>query len=465
MKSAQTATSAVAEIDAAADEHQALVERIASSQTFWKSQKLREFFLFVCDCSSRKGASEEVKEQQIGVHVFHRRPGYNTSEDSIVRVQARELRKRLATYFETEGKHEPLIITIPKGGYLPVFIPAESRDQVERESEISSRPEPELVSHAVSITNSPTAGHFSHAQWAVLAVFGGALLFSAGWLFSAMARRPSPDVVQAIATHRAFSFYDDLLGSIGRNSNNTLLVLSNPKVLLYSGADSLGTTRLLGSSLVSVPPELRKQLTDARNLGEDTNQPTYLAIESNTYTGMGEAANAYNIGRLMTLIGRSVRLTQGRFLNWDAAMQQNLIVLGSPDINTWTHGNLSSSTFVFVASGIRNNAPLQGEKALYPISYDSSGHPTEDYGLISMSTTAAGSRVLMLAGRASAGTYGVGDFFTNPDQMRVVYERLKAASQGKAFPNTWEALIHIKIRDDLPVDTTLVTVRTTGPSQ
>jgi len=463
MKSAQTAASAAAEMDA--DEHQALVERIASSQTFGNSQKLREFFLFVCDCSSRKVARENVKEQQIGVHVFHRRPGYNTSEDSIVRVQARELRKRLAVYFETEGRHESVIITIPKGGYLPVFIPAESPDKVEHETEISSGPESELVPPVSSTADIVSVARLSRIRWTIFVILGGSLLFSAGWLLSTETRKPSWAAAQVIATQKAYSFYEDLLGPIGRN-NNTLLVLSNPKVLLYSsGEDSLGPTKIPGSSLVPVPIELRRLLTDARNLGEDDNQPTYLEIENSTYTGMGEAANAFNIGRLMALMGRSVRLTQGRFLNWDAAMRDNLIVLGSPNINTWTHGNLTSGNFTFASNGIRNNAPLPNEKALYPISYDASGHPLEDYGIISMSTTAAGSRVLVLAGRLSAGTYGVGNFFTDPDQMRAVYEKLKAARPGKAFPNTWEVLIHIKVRDDLPVDATLVAVKATGQSQ
>jgi hypothetical protein len=48
----------------------ALIERVASSQTFRKSQKLREFFRFVCECAIRHGDYAEVKEQQIGVHVW-----------------------------------------------------------------------------------------------------------------------------------------------------------------------------------------------------------------------------------------------------------------------------------------------------------------------------------------------------------------------------------------------------------
>jgi len=466
MKSAQTAGFPVAEMDSLQVERLALVERVVLSQTFQKTQKLREFLQFVCDCSIRRGLGEDVKEQQIGVHVFHRRPDYNTSEDSIVRVQARELRKRLTTYFETEGKNEPVVITIPKGGYLPVFVSSVSMDQAERESSTNQaeresarglESEAELISRNGSVAGRASAAHRHPAQWAIMAL-GGVLLFVGGWEM----RKILPATSQATATQQLYSFYEPLLGPIGRTDSNTLLVLSNPKVLLYAGIDSLGTNdKPLRSSLVPVPPELGKQLADARNLGEDVSQPVYLEIQNSTYTGMGEAANAYNIGRIMSLMGRSVRLTQGRFLNWGTAMRENLIVLGNPDINAWTHGNLASSNFVFVMNGIRNSTPLPGEKPVYEISLNSIGHPVEDYGLVSMSTSASGSRVLILAGRTSAGTYGTGDFFTNPDKMRIAYEKLSDMTQGKPFPKNWEVLIRIKIRDDIPVDTTLVTVRLT----
>jgi len=64
----------------------------------------------------------------------------------------------------------------------------------------------------------------------------------------------------------------------------------------------------------------------------------------------------------MFSLGRSVRLTQGRFLNWDAAMKENLIVLGNPDINAWTHSNLLSSNFVSrgTESIIPNLYPVKG---------------------------------------------------------------------------------------------------------
>ncbi|MBV9612725.1 MAG: hypothetical protein JO091_09635, partial [Acidobacteriaceae bacterium] len=66
---------------------------------------------------------EAATEQQIGIHVFGRPFGYNPNEDNIVRSQARLLRLKLEHHFAHEGLDEALIITIPKGQYLPVFTP------------------------------------------------------------------------------------------------------------------------------------------------------------------------------------------------------------------------------------------------------------------------------------------------------------------------------------------------------
>jgi hypothetical protein len=62
-----------------------------------------------------------LTEQQVGVAVFNRPPGYDTSADTIVRVQASEIRKRLKHYFAGEGLEEPIVMDLPRGSYVPVF--------------------------------------------------------------------------------------------------------------------------------------------------------------------------------------------------------------------------------------------------------------------------------------------------------------------------------------------------------
>src|ERR1035437_770008 len=99
-----------------------LAKRVSDAPQLRKSPRLREFLLFVCD-RALQDRQDEIREQQIGCTVFGRRPEYNTSEDNIVRVEARKLRMRLEEYFTSEGRGEPVLIEIPKGSYVPIFTP------------------------------------------------------------------------------------------------------------------------------------------------------------------------------------------------------------------------------------------------------------------------------------------------------------------------------------------------------
>jgi len=104
-----------------ADPRWELVQRVSTGSTFEKSHRLRAFFLYVCRCAL-DGQPEAATEQQIGIHVFDRPPGYNPNEDNIVRSHARLLRLKLEHHFSNEGKDEPVIIEIPKGQYLAAFV-------------------------------------------------------------------------------------------------------------------------------------------------------------------------------------------------------------------------------------------------------------------------------------------------------------------------------------------------------
>ena len=102
------------------DDRSELVRRVAASSTFEKSTRLRAFLVHVCRCAL-ENRPEAATEHQIAIHVYDRTSGYNPNEDNIVRSQARLLRMKLDHYFATDGLDEPVIISIPKGRYLPVF--------------------------------------------------------------------------------------------------------------------------------------------------------------------------------------------------------------------------------------------------------------------------------------------------------------------------------------------------------
>jgi hypothetical protein len=98
----------------------ALLERVAASPQLRRAARLQEL-LFYIGKRSLKDGSESVHEQQIGMEVFRRPKGYDTSADNIVRTNVSDLRKRIEAYFEADGGDETLVMEIPRGSYVPVF--------------------------------------------------------------------------------------------------------------------------------------------------------------------------------------------------------------------------------------------------------------------------------------------------------------------------------------------------------
>jgi hypothetical protein len=99
-----------------------LLERIAASDSFQKSKRLRDLLLYLGE-RSLQDPHCTLREQEIGVEVFGRPPDYDTSHDTLVRVHVSQLRKKLQEFFAAEGRKEPVVIEIPKGSYVPVFRP------------------------------------------------------------------------------------------------------------------------------------------------------------------------------------------------------------------------------------------------------------------------------------------------------------------------------------------------------
>jgi hypothetical protein len=71
----------------------------------------------------------EITEFQIAIEVFGRSEKlFDASRDSIARVEAYRLRKRLKEFYEADGKDHSTAISIPAGSYVPSFIHREGSE-------------------------------------------------------------------------------------------------------------------------------------------------------------------------------------------------------------------------------------------------------------------------------------------------------------------------------------------------
>jgi len=68
------------------------------------------------------GTTDRIKERTIGVELFGRETSYDTGQDSIVRVAANDVRRRLNEHYERLGAAAPAVrISLPPGCYIPEF--------------------------------------------------------------------------------------------------------------------------------------------------------------------------------------------------------------------------------------------------------------------------------------------------------------------------------------------------------
>jgi len=100
------------------------LQAVLRSQLFVRSPTLAHLLSYLCE-KKFAGESEQIKEYSIALDVFGRHDSFDQDTDSIVRVQANRLRKRLAEYYGGEGARDSLRIAIPIGQYVPTFEKAE----------------------------------------------------------------------------------------------------------------------------------------------------------------------------------------------------------------------------------------------------------------------------------------------------------------------------------------------------
>jgi hypothetical protein len=97
------------------------VDAVLASGIFNRAPNLALLMKYVCE-KYFDGSAGEIKEYNIAVDALGRRPDFDQKRDSIVRVEAHRLRKRLKEYYEGQGSLHELQIEIPSGQYTPKFI-------------------------------------------------------------------------------------------------------------------------------------------------------------------------------------------------------------------------------------------------------------------------------------------------------------------------------------------------------
>ncbi|UIY27692.1 hypothetical protein LZK76_33645 (plasmid) [Rhizobium leguminosarum] len=96
------------------------LDRILSSRDFDLPQRARRFLQFIIE-ETLDGRGGYLKAFTIAQVVFGRDASFDAQSDPCVRVEASRIRRELERYYLLEGSQDDVVITIPKGTYVPSF--------------------------------------------------------------------------------------------------------------------------------------------------------------------------------------------------------------------------------------------------------------------------------------------------------------------------------------------------------
>jgi hypothetical protein len=149
--------------------------RLLAHPLFANSKRYPALLAYVVE-QTLLGNASDLKERSIGIEVFGREPSYDANADPIVRITAGEVRKRLSQYYYDATHQGELVIELPVGSYVPVFLPFDVPAELE-----TVEAAPESVAAPAMPQALPPAPEAPRAQpWRLRWIVAGFLVVVAG---------------------------------------------------------------------------------------------------------------------------------------------------------------------------------------------------------------------------------------------------------------------------------------------
>jgi TolB-like protein/cytochrome c-type biogenesis protein CcmH/NrfG len=104
----------------AANDVRAQLDILLASPDLDAPARARRFLRYVVE-ETLAGRADRIKAYAIGTEVFERSADFDAQSDPVVRIEAGRLRRALERYYLSDGRSDPVVITIPKGAYVPHF--------------------------------------------------------------------------------------------------------------------------------------------------------------------------------------------------------------------------------------------------------------------------------------------------------------------------------------------------------
>jgi hypothetical protein len=421
----------------------AAVQTLLRSQAFSAAPRLRAILEYLFQVLNNGAA--DVTEQSIGQAVFGRPPGYNSSEDNIVRVNVRHLRTRLEEFYSSEGRDELVVLFIPKGKYVPVFMTREA-DPVLIES--FALPEPGTSPTEASSrleSNIPVELADRPVRWSRIAAIAAVTLvaFFSGWAL------------------RSTTI------SNGDRSRNILAALcsKDTRLLVIVVDSNLQAYRSIFGKQVSLNDYINRHYA---NEPLDSTDPRianalHIATDSND-TNVSSAILAADVQRSLGEV--HVTIKQPRDVSMREFQDQpNIILLGGPWVNPW--GQLFEKRLNFrvtplsgvpAFSEIHNEHPRSGEPSDFTPHKD--GNLSVDYVRIAVVPGFNGTGHIFLLGATSTEALEAGgNYLLSRDTLSTILREFHAKKAADLPP--FELVLEVRGFDSVPGSRIIVASRVT----
>ena len=424
----------------------AQIERILHSETFRNSDVLRRLLRFLAD-KSIAGEGDQLKEYSIGIDALGKPSSYDPRQDSVVRIQVGRLRQKLADYYRTEGKDDPVLVDLPKGRFRLYFEP---RGEAEAGAAAPATAEPLEVSPAHVLD-----GESGSAWRRPTVALAGALALVLGWAVYATVQMTRAEQ-SAAAFHSVWPPELDELWKPFLASNRPLIV--SVAAPLFVGFQGAGLYRDLSLNSWDDVEKSQKVESIRKALKGPQMVPRY------SYTGIGDAAAVLQLGKFLAVSRNSVSMARSSQLLWQQLADNNVLFIGPPRLyREQLRGLPVELDILLEEDGIRNLHPLPGEPGnledQYPSILASQASSVPDngevYALITHTPGPLGSGdLLSFSANHSPGTLGAVQAYTNPTLAKVLLARLRKAN-GE-LPRYYQLVLKVKYKDLVPTDISYV---------
>ncbi len=415
-----------------------LARRVDQSPVFVRSPALRAFLSYIVE-NAITGNFDQIKEKCIGTVALGRGPNYDPITDNIVRVRAHELRQKLKKHFETEGIHERVVISVPRGTYVPEFHsrnidPPPVADFLKADSPahdaVADPSKPETPS-GVPVQAADRRRIWRPLPWFLVIALAAALAFTLLHYSGGQRMAKTTQPQQAVR-----DFWGPLFAQPGRP---VLAISADSGFALWQNLNNreLNLGDYLARNYPQLgPPDPRMRELAARRL----TSPADVAVTGR----LGELSQALG-GHLIPEYSRDVQVQQFR--------NSNAVLIGSRRSNPWVELFEAKMNFVVVrdnktgASFFQNRSPEQGEEQSYGVSevFASLGtevHEVDSYALIALVPgLAENARVVLVEGLNMEGTEAAGEMVTNPAQLAGMLRQMGHQSGTPVSP--FEALLKL----------------------